>query len=435
MPRSPASRAPLSLPPVSLPPVARPATGREPPSRDAVAREPLPAPAVAVASTRRFSRPAPKHVALIIESQVMPRRNMLTGVARYIQEHEPWAIYLKPFGVEKSLERWLNEWRGDGIIAAVNDPSTYVITDRGIPVVDVVGVLRRDDVPLVRTNDRAVGRLGAEHLLERGFRNFGFCEYADLEWSYNRRVGFVQTIEDRGCTADVHVLPLPWGEGGPQEYEQQQSDLANWLKRLPKPVGIMATNDLTGQRLLEVCLRLGIEVPDQVAVVGADNDEPVCRIATPALSSVIINDHMRGYEAASLLDRLMRKEPTPRERVLVEPAGVVGRASTDIMAIDDDVVAAAMRFLREHACDSIGVDHVVRKVSVSRSVLERRFRKVVGRSINQELVRLRINRAVELLTETSLALKVIASRSGFGTQAYMNAVFQAKVGRTPGSFR
>jgi LacI family transcriptional regulator len=417
-------------------PARRPARTSRPAAPAApAAREPLPAPAVAVASTRRFARPAPKHVALIIESQVVPRRNMLTGVARYIQEHEPWSIYLKPFGVEKSLERWLSDWRGDGIIAAVNDPNSYVVTGRGIPVVDVVGVLRREDVPLVRTNDRSVGRLGAEHLLERGFRHFGFIEYADLEWSINRRIGFKQSCEERGCTVDVHVLPLPAGEGGPREYEIQQAGLADWLRRLPKPVGVMATNDLTGQRILEVCLRLGIEVPDQVAVVGADNDEPMCRIAMPALSSVIINDHMRGYEAASLLDKLMKREPTPKETVFVEPAGVVGRASTDIMAIDDDVVVTAMRFLREHACDGIGVDQIVREVPVSRSVLERRFRKVVGRSMNQELVRVRINRAVELLTETSLELKVIASRAGFGTQAYMNAVFQAKVGRTPGSFR
>ena len=379
--------------------------------------------------------PSLKHVALIIESQVVPRRNMLMGVARYIQEHEPWAIYLKPFGVEKSLDRWLNDWRGDGIIAAVNDPNTYVVTGRGIPVVDVVGALRLEDVPLVRTNDRTVGRLGAEHLLERGFRSFGFCEYEGLEWSENRRIGFLQTLAARGFPADVHTIPLPWGDGGPREYERQQRGLAMWLRDLPKPVGVMATNDLTGQRILEACLRLAIEVPDQVAVIGADNDEPVCRIASPALSSVIINDPQRGYEAASLLDRLMRGEPAPKETVFVEPAGVASRASTDIMAIEDDVVVRAMRFLRDHACDGIGVEHIVREVPVSRSVLERRFRKVVGRSINQELVRVRINRAIELLTDTSLELKVIASRAGFGTQAYMNAVFQSKVGRTPGSFR
>ncbi|HEX3358027.1 MAG TPA: helix-turn-helix domain-containing protein, partial [Tepidisphaeraceae bacterium] len=169
--------------------------------------------------------------------------------------------------------------------------------------------------------------------------------------------------------------------------------------------------------------------------VGADDDEPICRISSPPLSSVIINDHQRGYEAAALLDRMMNGAPPPKEPIYVEPAGVRTRASTDIMAIDDTAIVKALRILRENACSRISVDDVVRQVPLSRSVLERRFRKIVGRSVNDEIVRLRINRAIELLTETELALKVVAQRAGFGTQSYMNAVFQAKVGKTPGSFR
>ena len=391
------------------------------------------------ASPRRRGEPEPrrlKHVALIVESAIAPRRNMLTGVARYIQEHEPWAIYLKPNGVEKSLPDWLRDWRGDGIIAAVNDPASFVVTQRGLPVVDVVGVLRNARVPLVHTNDRSVGRAGAEHLLERGFRHFGFCVYAGQFWSEHRRDGFVATVAERGLRCEVYTMPVPGpAESGPKSWEQQQQRLAAWLGGLPKPVGIMSTNDLTGQQLLEACLRLRIKVPEQVAVVGADNDEPICRVASPPLSSVIINDHQRGYEAAALLDRMMNGEPAPSEPIYVEPAGVRTRASTDIMALDDAAVVTALRVLRDNACSRINVDDVVREVPLSRSALERRFRKVVGRSINGELLRLRINRAIELLTETAVELKVVAQRAGFGSQSYMNAVFQAKVGKTPGSFR
>jgi LacI family transcriptional regulator len=377
-----------------------------------------------------------RHVALIVESAVAPRRMMLSGVARYIQEHEPWAVYLKPFGVEKSLPKWLGEWKGDGIIAAVKDPASDTVMHRGIPVVDVVGVLRHENVPLVHTNDRSVGRLGAEHLLERGFRNFGFCEYVDEFWSAHRREGFEQTLRPKGYQCAIYRMPMPGpGAGGPEQWEQQQRSLSAWLKELPKPVGVMASNDLMGQQLLEACQRLQIRVPEHVAVVGADNDEPICRIASPPLSSVIINDHQRGYEAAALLDRMMSGAPAPRDPIYVEPVGVATRASTDIMAIEDTTVVEALRFLREHCCDRINVDDVVREVPISRSVLERRFRKIVGRSINSEIVRLRINRAIELLTETGLELKVVAQRAGFGTQSYMNAVFQAKVGKTPGSFR
>jgi LacI family transcriptional regulator len=377
-----------------------------------------------------------KHVALIVESAVAPRRLMLTGVARYIQEHEPWAVYLKPFGVEKSLPNWLRDWRGDGIIAAVKDPASDVIVHRGIPVVDVVGVLRHEHVPLVHTTDHSVGRLGAEHLLERGFRHFGFCEYVGEFWSIARREGFAATLAEQGYACAAYRIPPPGpGTGGPEVYEQQQRQLATWLKDLPKPIGVMCTNDLTGQQLLEACQRLSIRVPEEVAVVGADNDEPICRIASPPLSSVIINDQQRGYEAAALLARMMNGEPAPVEPILVEPAGVVTRASTDIMAIEDAAIVEALRFLREHCCERINVDDVVAEVPLSRSVLERRFRKIVGRSINSEIVRLRINRAIELLTETELGLKVVAQKAGFGTQSYMNAVFQQKVGKTPGSFR
>lgn len=377
-----------------------------------------------------------RHVALIVESAVAPRRMMLSGVARYIQEHEPWAVYLKPFGVEKSLDKWLGGWQGDGIIAAVKDPATDVVMHRGIPVVDVVGVLRHEHVPLVHTNDRSVGRLGAEHLLERGFRHFGFCEYEGEFWSMHRREGFEKTVREKGFECAVYGIPMPGpGTGGPEVWEQQQRGLSAWLKGLPKPVGVMASNDLMGQQLLEACQRLQIRVPEEVAVVGADNDEPICRIASPPLSSVIINDHQRGYEAAALLDRMMSGAPAPADPIYVEPAGVATRASTDIMAIEDATVVEALRFLRDHCCDRINVEDVVREVPLSRSVLERRFRKIVGRSINSEIVRLRINRAIELLTETALELKVVAQRAGFGTQSYMSAVFQAKVGKTPGSFR
>jgi LacI family transcriptional regulator len=177
-----------------------------------------------------------------------------------------------------------------------------------------------------------------------------------------------------------------------------------------------------------------MDVPKEVGIVGADDDEPICRIALPPLSSVIINDEQRGYEAAALLDRMMAGQSPASDTIHIEPGGVRTRGSTDVIA-DDLAVLKTLRYLRDNACEHLSVDDVVRQVPLSRSVLERRFRKSVGRSINSEIVRLRLNRAIELLTETNLELKVIAQQAGFGAQAYMNAVFQAKLARTPGSFR
>ena len=376
-----------------------------------------------------------RRVALVVESAVAPRRRMLAGVARYIHEHDPWAIYLKPFGVQKFLNDWLREWNGDGIIAAVGDAEVQSITELGIPVVDVVGFLRHKDVPLVHTNDVQVGRLGAEHLVARGFRHFGFVEYPYF-WSSDRRVGFEQVVRDAGHSCATYELPYPGAAtGGPGVWEQQQRALVEWIRLLAKPVGVMASTDLMGQQFLEACQRAGVIVPEQVAVIGADNDELVCNLCFPPLSSVIINDAQRGYQAAAVLDQMMNGQAPPPQPVYVEPSGVMSRASTDILAIDDPTLAAAVRIIRDHACDPIGAEQVVSAVPVSRRVLERRFQKVMGRSINDELVRVRLNRAIELLCETELEPKAIAHKAGFGSTSYMGAVFRQKLGCTPGSYR
>jgi LacI family transcriptional regulator len=389
--------------------------------------------------TNRKSRvPAAKrvrHVALVVEATQAPRRQMLSGVAQYIQEHEPWAVYLKPPGVQKSLDEWLKHWDGDGIIAAVTETEIGQIAERGLPMVDVVGIVHIPNVPLVHANDASIGRLGAEHLLERGFSGFGFIEYGGMHFSIRRRDAFVETIRSRNFKCQIFRLNPPSGTGGPFGFEQQQSAMVDWIRALPTPVGVMASTDLLGQQFLEACLRAGVTVPEQVAVIGADNDEPICRIASPPLSSVIVNDHQRGYQAAAVLDMMMNGKPPPGDLVEIEPIGVACRASTDIMAIEDETVARALRFIRERACDGIGVGDVVRQALISRSVLERRFRKLVGRSVNEEIVRLRLAKAVELLSSTQMELKAIAVKTGFNSQSYMSAVFREKLNVTPGSYR
>lgn len=376
-----------------------------------------------------------RHVALVVDAAIAPRRQMLRGVAQYIQEHEPWAVYLKPAGVEKALGEWLLHWKGDGIIAAIHPQDTKALEQRGLPLVDVAGAVQITGVPLVHANDFSIGRVGAEHLLERAFRHFAFIEYEGLYWSVRRREGFVQTVQAAGFTCEVFRTQPPPEGGGPFSFERQQSALVEFIRGLPKPVGVMTSTDLAGQQFLEACLRAGVSVPEQIAVVGADNDEPICRIAWPALSSVVINDKQRGYRAAAVLDAMMSGKAAPKQPIYIEPAGVVRRASTDILAIEDDMVARALGFIRDHACDGINVPDVVRQVPLSRSVLERRFRKLLGRTVNEEVVRLRLNKAIELLSSTPLELKAIADRCGFRSQSYMTAVFRAKLGVTPGSYR
>jgi len=211
--------------------------------------------------------------------------------------------------------------------------------------------------------------------------------------------------------------------------------MANWLARLPKPIGIMACYDIRAQQLLDLCRELDIAVPEQVAVIGVDNDRLLCDLASPPLSSVIPNAHRSGYEAASLLDSLMQGVNVPAVAHLIKPLGVEARQSTNILAIDDPDVAKALRFIREHANEGINVSDVLRNVPISRRVLEHRFRQCLGRSPHEEILRLKVQRIRQLLQESDLSLQEIALQTGFEHVEYLSTVFKRETGSSPRAFR
>jgi LacI family transcriptional regulator len=204
---------------------------------------------------------------------------------------------------------------------------------------------------------------------------------------------------------------------------------------LPKPVGLMACTDQLGFWLLDACKRAGVSVPEEAAVVGVENDESLCTMCSPPLSSVRFDGEKIGYEAAALLDRMMAGEPAPKSPMLIRPLGIVTRLSSDIVAIDNENLARAVRFIREHACDGIAVEDVLHAVAVSRSALERQMQQILGRSPKAEIRRVQFNRVQQLLLETNLPLTTIAERAGFKHPQYMAEVFKQKFGQTPGEFR
>ena len=208
-----------------------------------------------------------------------------------------------------------------------------------------------------------------------------------------------------------------------------------WLEKLPKPVGVMACYDFRGQQLLDVCRELDIAVPEQVAVIGVDNDERLCQLCTPPLSSVIPDSRGAGYRAAQLLDRMMRGERVPADATLLSPLGIAERQSTDMYAVDDADMATALRYIREHACEGIAVSDVLRVIPLSRRMLEHRFQKVIRRSPHAEIVRIRMERAARLLRETDLPLAEIAQRAGFASSIYLSKAFKNYTGVSPRSFR
>jgi LacI family transcriptional regulator len=382
-----------------------------------------------------------RRVALLIETSRGYGRGTLLGVAKYIRERGPWSIFLQEQIFCDDLPDWIRTWEGDGLITRVENPAMATLTRRlGVPAVflrDVPATLR---VPCVITDHVAVGRYGFAHLRERGFRHYAFCGFNGAEYSDARRDSFVESVRESGLRCHVFGGEGPPRPGSTTFHEARGSkdgpQVARWIKRLPKPIGLMACNDFRGQQVLTACRAAGVPVPDEVAVIGVDNDEVLCDLSDPPLSSVVPNKERIGYEAAALLDRLMSGEKPAQLRLLIEPTGIVTRRSTEVLAIEDRRIAAAARFIRERACEGIGVDDVVRAVGcLSRSTLERRYVAIMGCSPKQEILRVRVERAKQLLAETVFPVAAIAERLGLEHTEYLNVIFKRETGVTPAQFR
>lgn len=373
-------------------------------------------------------------VALLIETSNAYARGLLDGVVAWVRRYGTWSVFLPEQGRGAPPPAWLDEWQGDGIIARVeNEEIARAIERTGLPTVDVSAARLLPDVPWVETDDRAIAEAAAEHLIERGFRRFGFCGDAGFEWSGWRQRYFTESVERAGFECHVHSSVA--ATDPTYTWDREKAGLAEWIGTLPRPVGVMACYDIKAQQLLEVCRELDVAVPEEIAVVGVDDDRLLCELSDPPLSSVVPNTRRTGYEAATLLDRMMSGEEVTTEAVLVPPTGVTTRQSTDILAIDDPDVATALRRIREGACAGITVADILRHVTVSRRVLESRFTKLLGRTPHAEITRLRMDRAKRLLAETDLTLVEIADLSGFQHAEYLSVAFKREVGRTPSAFR
>ena len=377
---------------------------------------------------------ARRSVALLIETSNSYSRGVLEGITQYVRQHERWSIFLPEQERGGSPPQWLGKWNGDGIIARIEtDEIAAALRKTKLPVVDVSAARHLPDIPWVETDDDAIAELAVTHLLDRGFQNLAFCGDPGFNWSSWRRDRFRSLVESAGFTA--HVFDSLSRNDPTYSWNREKRRLASWLDGLPRPIGIFACYDIQAQKLLEVCRERSIAVPEEIAVLGVDNDKLLCELSDPPLSSITCNTRRTGFEAACLLERMMNGEKIDPAPVLVAPLGIQTRQSTDILAIDDPDVALALRFIREHALEGINVADVVRHVPLSRRVLESRFKQSLGRSPHEELTRLKIQRIKELLIETDLSLSEIAQRTGFEHDEYMCVFFRKAEGIPPGKYR
>jgi LacI family transcriptional regulator len=374
------------------------------------------------------------HVLLIVETALAFGRGVLEGISRYLMENPPWSVQLDLRELEVTPPAWLRSWEGDGIITRSTTPEmAELFLKWGIPTVNLTDIYGEQRLPTIWSDHQAIGQMAAVHLIERGLTRFAYCGFDDHHWSKQRSLGFDATLAEHGYQSHKHSSS--WAQGRRTGWEQQQVQIVDWLQSLPKPIGVMACNDLRGQHILEGCRTAKISVPDQVAVIGVDNDQVLCDFCQPPLSSVIPSAERIGFEAAKMLDRLMRGETLPEQHVTIKPLGIASRHSTDVMAIDDEDVVLALKMIRDRACLGLTVADILREVPIARSSLERRFRKSIGRSPQAEMRVVQMKRAQQLLCDTDLPLSQIAALTGFKHSEYFSVVFKREVGQTPGRYR
>lgn len=378
-------------------------------------------------------------IALLIGASRQYRRDLLRGIADYARVHGPWSFYHEEQMHGSAVPPWLKHWKGDGILARIESPKQLdAIRRKRLPTVDLLGKFHVDGIPTFDNDNRAIARLAAEHLRERGFEQFAYCGLAGVHYSDNTGACFVEYLAGAGYTVSLYdrssrrVVAAATAE---KQGLLGEDDLGRWLVSLPKPVGLLACNDLRAQQVLNACNHHEIAVPDEVAVLGADNDEVLCGLSDPPLSSIDPDARRMGHEGAALLERMIDGERPPCEKILIQPAGVVARRSTDVLAIPDRAVATAVQFIREHAREGLGVEQVLRRVRLSRSTLERRFEKYLGRSPKAEILRVQLQHVKQFLIETDYPLPQVAELSGFKHVENMCHFFKRRMGMTPGQFR
>jgi LacI family transcriptional regulator len=373
-------------------------------------------------------------VALLIETSNRYGRDLLCGVRDWTREGDRWAIRFTEQARGAPLPSWLRAWEGDGIIARVDSPQIAAALRRTrLPVVDVSAERFASEFPRVSVDNEAVARLAADHLLAKGFRTFGYCGDSRFLWAQQRGDEFQRRVNQAGrsCATFLETKAVARHPGSDAAIRA----IANWLEHLPRPLGVFACYDGRAQQALEACQLRGWKVPDEIAVVGVDNDDVLCEMCIPALSSVQPDARRTGYHAAATLARMMRGERLARQTHYVEPVRVVERQSTDVVSVSDLRVARAVRFIREHVGDGIDVSDVLRAVPMSRTLLERKFKSALGHSPHREIIRQRIARAKHLLVDGDVAIATVAELAGFDNASYLSVAFRRETGESPYAFR
>ncbi len=351
------------------------------------------------------------------------------GVTEFARDHS-WHL------VADADDMVPKHWDVDGVIThlGANQNLWRSLRNLDVPIVDLSESRPQIRLPRVTMDNTAIGKLAAQHFLDRGYHNVAFVHRWELGVSYTRRQSFAKALKAAG--RECHVLTWQKERG---QRADTRTERHRWLVRriaqLPKPLAVFATRDSEAVEVIEACLSSELDIPEQVAVLGVDNTEAICECLSVALSSIDSNLQRVGYEGAALLDRLMSGKQSPKKPRYIAPKGIVARRSTDSLAVAHPEVNEALRFIQEHYSRAIGVAEIARAVSISRSGLEQAFREHFVRPPGAQLRRVRLDQVKRMLTETDETIVAIANATGFQTAQNLCRAFKRETGMSPRRFR
>ena len=383
--------------------------------------------------------PPVHRIALLFNGSKIYDRGIIAGIGNYLSStRASWDLFLEEDFLCRL--RGIERWQGDGIIADFDDPLIgEALAGSRVPVVAVGGSYEDvgkypKGIPYVATDNHALMKLAYEHLVEAGLTRFACFSLPEAQanrWAQEREKAFRRLMQRDGLQVEVY---RGLGTSAPLWDSAVEQQIA-WLHSLPKPIGIIAVTDARARQLLQACLTAGIAVPEEVALIGIDNDPLTRTLTRVPLSSVIQGTETMGRTAAALLHQMLHGKPCTGTQVLVPPDAINVQASSLHQPLGNPYVMQALLFIRQYACQGIKTDQVAAYVGVSRSSLEAHFRKARGCSVHDEILRFKLAAAAKGLENQSLAIADIAARCGFTSAQYLHTVFRREFGCTPRQYQ
>ncbi len=377
-------------------------------------------------------------IILLIDLAEEYGRSLVKGITTYTKSHQPWVFCRMPafirnrYGV-RGICKWAKEWGADGIIGPLrSEEEAEIIKKAGIRLIAQDLKDRLTQTPNITGAYYETGKMAAQYFIRNGYTNFAFYGFKNIVWSRERAGGFEDTIRKNGYSVDYFEHSKAQAH---ELWYYKPSPLSEWLKALPKPVALMACDDNMGQQITEACKLTGIRIPEELAVLGVDNDEMICNISDPPLSSIGLDVEKGGYEAAALMDKLIKNRELRWKDIVVRPTQIITRQSTDIYAARDPYVLLALKYIHQNMHLNLRVEDVLKKVPLSRRALENRFQKTIGLPIYKYIYHLRIEKFSRQLLETEKSIFEIATENGFDSSKNVARLFKEVKGCTPSDYR